>query len=142
MAKKRKTFKTPMMEQCNADNFGKENWHNFEAMTAPKVQNNKNAELASKKFECAVVGLTRSLIIDYGSLHGDLCACVRRKDEKEFTFDELLKEIAHLAMDQRLVARAKMIEDGEGIVADNAEWEIMISTQETATNAFKQMKAA
>lgn len=141
MAKKHKTFKTPMMEQCNADNFGKENWHNFETMTAPKVQNN-NAELASKKFGCAIVGLTRSLVVDYGCLHGDLCATVTRKDEKEFTFDELLKEITHLAMDQRLVARAKMIEDGEGIVADNAEWEIMISTQETATNAFKQMKAA
>lgn len=142
MAKKHKTFKTPMLEQCNANNFGKENCHNFEAMTAPKVQNNKNAELASKKFECAVVGLTRSLIIDYGSLHGDLCATVVRKDEKEFTFDELLKEIAHLAMDQRLVARAKMLEGDEMVVAESAEWEIGISTQEAATNALKQMKAA
>ena len=141
MAKKHKTFKTPMMEQCNADNFGKENWHNFEAMTTPKAQIN-NPELASKKFGCALVGLTRSLIIDYGSLHGDLCALVHRKDEKEFTFDELLKEVAHLAMDQSLVARAKMIEDGEGILADSAEWEIMISTQETSINALDQMKAA
>ena len=142
MAKKHKTFKTPMMEQCNADNFGKENWHNFEAMNVPKVQNNKNTELASKKFGCAIIGLTRSLIIDYGCLHGDLCAAVSRKDGKEFTFDELLKEIAKLALDQKTVARAKMIEDGEGILADNAEWEFMISTQETANNAFKQMKAA
>lgn len=142
MAKKHKTFKTPMLEQCKADNFGKENWHNFEAMTAPKLQNNKNAELASKKFGCAIIGLTRSLIIDYGCLHGDLCATVSRKDGKEFTFDELLKEIAKLALDQKTVARAKMLEDGEGILADNAEWEFMISTQETANNAFKQMKAA
>lgn len=142
MAKKHKTFKTTMMEQCNADNFGKENWQNFEAMTAPKVQNNKNTELASKKFDCAVVGLTRSLIIDYDSLNGDLCALVSRKDGKEFTFDELLKEIAKLALDQKTVARAKMIEDGESILADNAEWEFMISTQETSNNAFKQMKAA
>lgn len=142
MAKKHKTFKTTMMAQCNADNFGKENWHNFEAMTAPKVQNNKNTELASKKFGGAIIGLTRSLIVDYGSLYGDLCALVSRKDGKEFTFDELLKEIAKLTLDQKTVARAKMIEDGESILVDNAEWELMISTQETANNAFKQMKAA
>ena len=142
MAKKRKTFKTPMMEQCNADNFCKENWHNFEAMTAPKVQNNKNTELASKKFECAVVGLTRSLIVDYGCLHGDLCATVVRKDEKEFTFDELLKEVAHLAMDQRLVARAKMLEDGEVIGDESAEWKIEITTQDTIINVLKEKEAA
>ncbi len=141
MAKKHKTFKTPMMEQCNADNFGKENWHNFEAMTTPKAQIN-NPELASKKFECAVIGLTRNLIVDYGCLHGDLCAVVHRHDEKEFTFDELLKEIAHLAMDQRLVARAKMLEGDEMVVAQSAEWEIGISTQEAATNALKQKEAA
>lgn len=139
--KKRKTFKTPMMEQCNAKNFGKENWHNFEAMTTPKVQNN-NAELASKKFGCAIVGLTRSLLVDHGCLHGDLCATVARKDRKEFTFDEMLKEIARLAVSQKIVARAKMLEDGEGIVADNAEWEIEITTQETIINVLKERKAA
>lgn len=141
MAKKHKTFKTPMMEQCNADNFGKENWHNFEAMTAPKAQIN-NPELASKKFECAVVGLTRNLIVDYGSLHGDLCATVVRKDKKEFTFNELLKEVAHLAMDQRLVARAKMLEGDEVIGAESAEWEIEITTQDTIINVLKEREAA
>lgn len=141
MAKKRKTFKTPMMEQCNADNFGKENWHNFEAMTTPKAQIN-NPELGSKKFGCSIVGLSRSLVIDHGCLHGDLCATVVRKDEKEYTFDELIKELAHLAMDQRLVARAKVLEDGEAIRIESAEWEIEITTQETIFNALSEMKAA
>ena len=142
MAKKHKTFKTPATERCNTDNFGKENWHNFESMTAPKAQNNKNAELASKQYSCAVVGLTRGLTIDFGSLHGDLCAIVHRNDEKKFTLDELLKEVTHLAMDQNLVARAKMLEGDEMVIAKRDGWEFGISTQEAANKGLKRMKAA
>lgn len=142
MAKKHKIFKTPMMEQCNDDNFCKENLHNFEAMTTPKMQDSNNAELASKKFECAIIGLTRSLIVDNACLNGDLCAMVVRKDKKEFTFDALLKEIAHLAMDQRLVARAKVLEDGEVIGAESAEYTIEITTQDSITDVLKAKEAA
>ena len=111
-------FKCPMLDKVNSQSFGIEQYQSFED------------KCNGPKFDCAFVGITRDLKIDYSCEKGDLSAYVESLDKTPVSIKEVKEVISQLSMNEKLKNDVKNFADENAIELHTDKYRVIIATQD------------
>lgn len=111
-------FKCPMLDKVNSQSFGIEQYHSFED------------KCNGHKFDCAFVGITRDLKIDYSCEKGDLSAYIKTVDKKPLSIKEVKEVISQLSTNENLLNDVKNFTDEDAIELQIDKYHVIIATQD------------
>lgn len=111
-------FKCPMLVKVNSQSFGIEQYQSFED------------KCNGPKFDCAFVGITRNLKIDYSCEKGDLSAYIETVDKKPVSIKEVKEVISQLSTNENLLNDVKNFTDEDAIELQIDKYHVIIATQD------------
>jgi hypothetical protein len=107
-----------MLDKVNSQSFGIEQYQSFED------------KCNGPKFDCAFVGITRDLKIDYSCEKGDLSAYIKTVDKKPLSIKEVKEVISQLSTNENLLNDVKNFTDEDAIELQIDKYHVIIATQD------------
>lgn len=123
---KKHNFKCPMLDKVNSESFGIEQYQSFED------------KCNGPKFDCAFVGITRELNIDYSCEKGDLSAYIASLDKTPVNINEVKSVVSKLSMNEKLKIDVKNLTDKDAIELHIDKYQVIIATQDAVINMIKK----